>query len=99
MNRDLGKEILAHTQNNGCYKNEIYTYINYKSNIDKCVTFIVFVYFPWCWWFFYYNNICDVIVNGVNQLKELLVFQIFGHVDLKNTFGEHVVSYISVCYI
>ena len=37
----------------------------------------------------YYNSISDVIVNGVNQLKELLVFQIFGHVDLK-TFGVHL---------
>ena len=25
-----------------------------------------------------------MIVNGVNLLKEVLVFQIFGHVDLKN---------------
>ena len=48
---------------------------------DKCVTFIAFVYIPWWRWFLYYNNIGDVIVNGVNLLKELLVFQMFGHVE------------------
>ena len=46
----------------------------------------------------YYNNICYVIINGVNQLEELLVFQMFGHVDLKS-FGAHVVYYISIRYI
>ena len=30
---------------------------------------------------------CERIVNGVNQLKELFVFQMFGYVDLK-TFGR-----------
>ena len=84
----------------GLYKNEIYTNtsITYESNIDKCVTFIAFLYIPWWLWFLYYNSICDVIVNGVNQLKELLVFQMFGHVYLK-TFGAHMVSYISIRYI
>ena len=71
MDRDLGKEILAHTQISVfiTYKNEIYTSITYESNIDECVTFIAFVYITWWLWFLYYNNICDVIVNGVNQLK------------------------------
>ena len=63
--------------------------------MDKCVTFIKYVYNPWWLWFLYYNGICDVNVNGVNLPKELLVFQMFGHVDLK-TFGAHVVSYISI---
>ena len=44
-------------------------------------------------YYLYYNNICHVIVNGVSLLKELLIFQMYGHVDLK-TFGVRVVSYI-----
>ena len=34
-----------------------------------------------------------MIVNGVNLLKDLLVFQMFGQVDL-NIFGVYVVFYI-----
>ena len=81
MDQDLGERNPSPYTHIGLYKKEIYTSITYESNIDKCVTFITFIYIPSWLWFWYYNNICDVIVNGVNQLKELLVFQMFGHVD------------------
>ena len=72
----------------GLYRNVIYTYIsitytNVYASPGGGGSYIITTY---------------VIVNGVNQLKELLVFQIFGHVGLK-TFGMHVVSYISIRYI
>ena len=38
-------------------------HISYETNVFY---FIAFVYIPLWWWFLYYNNIGEVIVNGVN---------------------------------